>query len=882
MHRGTEPGNLLWTSNLRVSRRDQRTTDPSTFSLATNTSIQVLLVPQTASSSQSLSSPQATTSSSSPLPVSNEDFDTIMDDDYKTYAMAGSGSVGTVGSHEEEDHTVGGDSTEPGQHNPPQQADSKKEKRKRKPPLVPWKKPKDMPKRPLSAYNLFFKERREAMMLISSSPSSPLSQARSDESIDSSQGPKPSRKKKSGKSVGIGFANLARTIASEWKELDQELKAPYEAIASSEKNRYDKEMLLWRAKQKEEKDNIAAGVTSSLPTPSIVMGDTAGTSISGSASMEDHHSHANDLMHERATSMATASPASSDRMVDVDPVTYSVAEVMQHPAFSSHLRHVAGSDASPSFQNMLMMDRALHQPAHRQHLQGEQNLEYSMMMQEPLQEQQQQRQASPFAVPSVLAAMQMSERSSDAFRTLSQQQDRFENPLLVQQHPQQQVSDQGHGAPDGGRFTNQNNLFNPSFRRTDMEALTRSRRWAAAPMVGTIDEQLQHQVTSLPPNVAGGFEGGGYTAAESQFWHSSPEFHYHHDSSLVEGREDLGRRQMEGMINTARRNTWSGMSQAQLQALQQQMALQDQLYQEQQQYPQRRTPIGGMPFAAVASGSASRGYLNQPLDFLMQQQQQQMSQLMTNEQGSLASTTIPDSWMELSTDTARPSNQASRLIEAQENRTAQQRHVQDSILARQMAASELMIRNQSSGHGGPVYPDTWFEADTSVADSRHTAGTPKYSDPIRYSPDGELNEKVPSRHSTTSASHELLTSTSSHFEHKAEKKASQGGFGKGEKGLGSVASSSTSHDLWKPVGIKGSPSSAHNTQSQLEPQLQGAEGTAASSAVAFNQEDQGLTPSSLQVLGMRLDEESVDFLTRLRFNGSTGTSDHSSSTQTED
>ncbi|OEU10181.1 hypothetical protein FRACYDRAFT_155556, partial [Fragilariopsis cylindrus CCMP1102] len=65
--------------------------------------------------------------------------------------------------------------------------------------------PIDMPKRPLSAYNLFFKARREAIMLAAE---------------------------------GVGFANLARTIATEWKILDAQERVPYETIAAVDKERY--------------------------------------------------------------------------------------------------------------------------------------------------------------------------------------------------------------------------------------------------------------------------------------------------------------------------------------------------------------------------------------------------------------------------------------------------------------------------------------------------------------------------------------------------------------------------------------------------------------------------------------------------------------------
>lgn len=120
-----------------------------------------------------------------------------------------------------------------------------KVKRKRRSPEKPWKKPKDMPKRPLSAYNLFFRDERERLLSAGSEGK------QGDSETDGiGQGPAAvAGAKKQKKPSGIGFANLAKTIAAKWKELDGEVRSPYEATAAEEKKKYDEAVAEWRIKQ---------------------------------------------------------------------------------------------------------------------------------------------------------------------------------------------------------------------------------------------------------------------------------------------------------------------------------------------------------------------------------------------------------------------------------------------------------------------------------------------------------------------------------------------------------------------------------------------------------------------------------------------------------
>lgn len=89
------------------------------------------------------------------------------------------------------------------------------------------------PKRPLSAYNLFFQhERRVILEGITSDPQA------------SHPGSKPRRSH--GK---IGFAALARTIAAKWKTIDEATLAHYEQLVMQQKKVYNEKMRRFKAQR---------------------------------------------------------------------------------------------------------------------------------------------------------------------------------------------------------------------------------------------------------------------------------------------------------------------------------------------------------------------------------------------------------------------------------------------------------------------------------------------------------------------------------------------------------------------------------------------------------------------------------------------------------
>mmetsp|Transcript_8918 Transcript_8918/g.16824 ORF Transcript_8918/g.16824 Transcript_8918/m.16824 type:complete len:875 (+) Transcript_8918:774-3398(+) len=120
------------------------------------------------------------------------------------------------------------------------------------------KKPKDCPRRPLSAYNFFFKDERKK--ILESIPSSSREQTKSEDDKIRDSITWPGKKRPPhGK---IGFENLAKVIGERWKSVDSESMKYYKDLATQDLQRYAEEMKVYEEKQvAKRKSNVDASGT---------------------------------------------------------------------------------------------------------------------------------------------------------------------------------------------------------------------------------------------------------------------------------------------------------------------------------------------------------------------------------------------------------------------------------------------------------------------------------------------------------------------------------------------------------------------------------------------------------------------------------------------
>jgi len=141
------------------------------------------------------------------------------------------------------------------------------------------KRPSDMPRRALSAYNIFFSEQRELILKDIEAKESGKTEGSEDLKANEAAEEKPSvlnrtffptRAKRAHRKVHgkIGLVQLARTVSQRWKDLSAEKRKVYQNLAEEDRRRHKKVMADYQERKAAE--NMLSMVAPAQPTEEVV------------------------------------------------------------------------------------------------------------------------------------------------------------------------------------------------------------------------------------------------------------------------------------------------------------------------------------------------------------------------------------------------------------------------------------------------------------------------------------------------------------------------------------------------------------------------------------------------------------------------------------
>lgn len=188
------------------------------------------------------------------------------------------------------------------------------------------KKPKGMPKRPLSAYNLYFQAERTKIIA----------------NQVETQGPR------------IGFEGLGKIIGKQWRDLSASDKKKYDELAEKDSERYRKEMDAYhemKTKKLEEEDKRAAARTPVLSSISSSATSVRHTIFDGQQkslqmlSNPNAFAHPQDSMISGISSQPVGTTSISYRPIHVDHPPPPPRHALQHNNIMAALNPSAAVDA---------------------------------------------------------------------------------------------------------------------------------------------------------------------------------------------------------------------------------------------------------------------------------------------------------------------------------------------------------------------------------------------------------------------------------------------------------------------------------------------------------------------------------------------------------